>query len=158
MPAGDKKYLTTDNVRLQQVVNNLINNAAKFTGSGFITFGYEEDEEPGYTRIFVEDTGVGISEEGIRHIFERFYKVDNFTQGAGLGLSICQTIVERLKGTISVTSEVGKGTRFTVRLPNYCEYTPVPATNNTKTAAYIIERSFLSIVSENEHCSYSLID
>lgn len=121
MPAGDKKYLTTDNVRLQQVVNNLINNAAKFTGSGFITFGYEEDEEPGYTRIFVEDTGVGISEEGIRHIFERFYKVDNFTQGAGLGLSICQTIVERLKGTISVTSEVGKGTRFTVRLPNYCE-------------------------------------
>lgn len=121
MPESDKKYLKTDNVRLQQVVNNLINNAAKFTSSGFITFGYEEDEEPGYTRIFVEDTGVGISEEGIRHIFERFYKVDNFTQGAGLGLSICQTIIERLKGSISVTSEVGKGTRFTVRLPNYCE-------------------------------------
>ena len=121
MPEGDKKYLQTDNVRLQQVVNNLINNAAKFTFSGSITFGYEEEEEPGYTRIFVEDTGVGISEEGIRHIFERFYKVDNFTQGAGLGLSICQTIVERLKGTISVTSEVGKGTRFTVRLPDYCE-------------------------------------
>lgn len=121
MPEGDKRYLRTDNVRLQQVVNNLINNAAKFTSSGFITFGYEEDEEPGYTRIFVEDTGVGISEEGIRHIFERFYKVDNFTQGAGLGLSICQTIIERLRGSISVTSEVGKGTRFTVRLPNYCE-------------------------------------
>lgn len=121
MPVGDKKYLKTDNVRLQQVVNNLINNAAKFTTSGFITVGYEEDEEPGYTCIFVEDTGVGISEEGIRHIFERFYKIDNFTQGAGLGLSICQTIVERMNGTISVTSEVGKGTRFTVRLPNYCE-------------------------------------
>lgn len=121
MPEGDKKYLKTDNVRLQQVVNNLINNAAKFTTSGYITVGYEEDEEPGYTRIFVEDTGVGISEEGIRYIFDRFYKVDNFTQGAGLGLSICQTIVERMKGTISVTSEVGKGTRFTVRLPNDCE-------------------------------------
>lgn len=121
MPESEKKYLKTDSVRLQQVVNNLINNAAKFTTSGFITFGYEEDEQPGYTCIFVEDTGVGISEEGIRHIFERFYKVDNFTQGAGLGLSICQTIVERLKGTISVTSEIGKGTRFTVRLPNYCE-------------------------------------
>ncbi|MDE6822722.1 ATP-binding protein [Bacteroides acidifaciens] len=121
MPESDKKYLKTDNVRLQQVVNNLINNAAKFTSSGFITFGYEEDEVPGYTRIFVEDTGVGISEEGIRHIFERFYKVDNFTQGAGLGLSICQTIIERLKGSISVTSEVGKGTRFTVRLPNHYE-------------------------------------
>lgn len=121
MPEGEKKYLKTDNVRLQQVVNNLINNAAKFTTSGYITVGYEEDETPGYTCIFVEDTGVGISEEGIRHIFERFYKVDNFTQGAGLGLSICQTIVERMKGTIFVTSEVGKGTRFTVRLPNDCE-------------------------------------
>ena len=55
MPESDKKYLTTDNVRLQQVVNNLINNAAKFTSSGFITFGYEDDEVPGYTRIFVED-------------------------------------------------------------------------------------------------------
>lgn len=121
IPDNDKKYLTTDNVRLQQVVNNLINNAAKFTSSGSITLGYEEDDDPEYTKIFVEDTGVGISEEGIQHIFERFYKVDNFTQGAGLGLSICQTIVERLKGTISVISKVGKGTRFTVRIPNYCE-------------------------------------
>ena len=120
MPEWDKKYLVTDNVRLQQVVNNLINNAAKFTTSGAITFGYEEDEDPDYTRIFVEDTGVGISQEGLNHIFERFYKVDSFTQGAGLGLSICQTIVERLRGTITVTSEVGKGTRFTVRLPNVC--------------------------------------
>lgn len=121
MPGYDKKYLVTDNVRLQQVVNNLINNAAKFTTSGTITFGYEDDEDPEYTKIFVEDTGVGISQEGINHIFERFYKVDNFTQGAGLGLSICQTIVERLRGEISVTSEVGKGTRFTVRLPNACD-------------------------------------
>ncbi|MDD3037877.1 ABC transporter substrate binding protein [Bacteroides sp.] len=121
MPEVDKKYLVTDNVRLQQVINNLINNAAKFTTSGFITFGYEEDADPDYTLLYVEDTGVGITQEGIDHIFERFYKVDNFTQGAGLGLSICQTIVERLRGTISVTSEVGKGTRFTVRIPNSCE-------------------------------------
>ena len=121
MPDSEKKYLVTDYVRLQQVINNLINNAVKFTSSGSITFGYEEDEIPGYTRIFVEDTGLGISKEGISHIFERFYKVDNFTQGAGLGLSICQTIVERLNGKITVTSEVGQGTRFLVRIPNYCE-------------------------------------
>ena len=108
------------NVRLQQVVNNLINNAAKFTTQGSITFGYTE-EEPGYTSIFVEDTGKGISEDGLRHIFERFYKVDSFTQGAGLGLSICQTIIGRLNGVITVTSKEGKGTRFTVRLPDTCE-------------------------------------
>lgn len=120
LPPNDKRYLMTDNVRLQQVVNNLINNAAKFTSSGSITFGYVEDA-PGYVSLFVRDTGKGISEEGLSHIFERFYKVDNFTQGAGLGLSICQTIVERLKGTISVTSEVGKGTCFVVRIPDTCE-------------------------------------
>ncbi|WP_373152088.1 sensor histidine kinase [Bacteroides nordii] len=120
IPAGSKKYMVTDNVRLQQVVNNLINNAAKFTTSGSITVGYTEDE-PGYTSLFVEDTGKGISQDGLDHIFERFYKVDNFTQGAGLGLSICQTIVMRLNGTICVTSEVGKGTRFTVRIPDVCE-------------------------------------
>ena len=83
-------------------------------------FGYTE-EEPGYTSLFVEDTGKGISEDGLRHIFERFYKVDSFTQGAGLGLSICQTIVGRLNGTITVASEEGHGTRFTVRLPDICE-------------------------------------
>lgn len=120
IPVGSKKYLVTDNVRLQQVVNNLINNAAKFTTQGSITFGYTENE-PGYTTLFVEDTGKGISQEGIDHIFERFYKVDSFTQGAGLGLSICMTIVERLNGSISVSSEEGKGTRFTVRIPDNCE-------------------------------------
>lgn len=120
LPENSKKYLVTDNVRLQQVVNNLINNAVKFTTQGSITFGYTE-EEPGYTSLFVEDTGKGISEDGLRHIFERFYKVDSFTQGAGLGLSICQTIVGRLNGTIAVASEEGHGTRFTVRLPDICE-------------------------------------
>lgn len=119
MPQNDKKYLMTDNVRLQQVVNNLINNAAKFTTFGSITIGYEEDmDSPDFTTIFVEDTGKGISQEGLNHIFERFFKIDNFTQGAGLGLSICQTIIERLQGTISVTSQVGMGTRFSVRIPN----------------------------------------
>ena len=86
---------------------------------GTITFTFADEENDWV--FAVRNTGKGISKEELPKIFERFYKVDNFTQGAGLGLSICQTIVERLKGTISVTSEVGKGTRFTVRLPNYCE-------------------------------------
>lgn len=109
--------LITDSVRLKQVVNNLINNAKKFTVTGSITFGYVTNRE-GYTTIFVEDTGSGISEDAQKHIFERFYKEDSFTQGAGLGLSICQTIVDRLHGSISVSSELGKGTRFEVVIPD----------------------------------------
>ena len=114
-PEGTGKDIVTDSVRLKQVVNNLINNARKFTAKGSITLGYRM-EEPGYTTVFVEDTGAGISDEDQKHIFERFYKADSFTQGAGLGLSICQTIVERLHGTITVTSKLGRGTRFEVRL------------------------------------------
>ena len=114
-PEGTGKDIVTDSVRLKQVVNNLINNARKFTAKGSITLGYSM-EEPGYTTVFVEDTGAGISDEDQKHIFERFYKADSFTLGAGLGLSICQTIVERLHGTITVTSKLGRGTRFEVRL------------------------------------------
>ena len=112
---GADKYITTDAVRLKQVLNNLINNAKKFTVQGNITLGYRVDES-GYTTVFVEDTGAGISDEDQKHIFERFYKADSFTQGAGLGLSICQTIVERIHGTITVTSKPGRGTRFEVRM------------------------------------------
>ena len=114
-PEGTGKSMITDSVRLKQVVNNLINNAKKFTTKGYILLGYRV-EDSGHTVIFVEDTGAGISDENLGHIFERFYKADNFTQGAGLGLSICQTIVERLNGTITVTSKLGKGTRFEVRI------------------------------------------
>ena len=120
LPEGEGKSIVTDSVRLKQVINNFINNAKKFTTQGSITFGFQT-EEPGYTVFFVEDTGSGISEENQRRIFERFYKVDSFTQGAGLGLSICQTIVERFRGEINVSSELGKGTRFTVRVPDFNE-------------------------------------
>lgn len=117
LPGGEDKLVITDSVRLKQVMNNLINNAKKFTATGSITFGCVTNRE-GYTTIFVEDTGSGISENAQKHIFERFYKEDSFTQGAGLGLSICQTIVERLHGSISVFSELGKGTRFEVVIPD----------------------------------------
>jgi len=120
VPENSERTIITDSVRLKQVINNLINNAAKFTSKGSITFGYTEDE-PDHTTFFVEDTGTGISKEDLNRIFERFYKVDSFTQGAGLGLSISQTIVSRLRGTITVTSELDKGTRFIVRVPNTVE-------------------------------------
>jgi signal transduction histidine kinase len=65
----------------------------------------------------VKDTGTGIDEDKINRIFERFYKGDNFVQGTGLGLAISHTIVEHLKGTITVTSEIGKGSHFTIQHP-----------------------------------------
>ena len=106
----------TDPTRLGQVVNNLINNAVKFTAEGRITIGYRL-KDFATLEVFVEDTGTGMSEEVLAHIFERFYKGDAFVQGTGLGLAICRTIVERFHGKIEVASTLGKGSRFAIVLP-----------------------------------------
>jgi CheY-like chemotaxis protein len=79
--------------------------------------GYTKEKE-GYLKFFVEDTGRGIAEEDLNNVFNRFYKKNEFTQGAGLGLSICKVIVDRFNGTIQVTSKQGEGTRFEVRIPH----------------------------------------
>ena len=114
LPATDT-IITTDPLRLKQVINNLINNAIKFTSKGAVTLGYKQNNDQ--VSIFVKDTGTGIDEDKINRIFERFYKGDNFVQGTGLGLAISHTIIEHLKGTITVTSKVGEGSCFTIQHP-----------------------------------------
>lgn len=79
--------------------------------------GYRYLSESDRVAIYVEDTGRGIELSEQKMIFSRFYKQDEFSQGAGLGLSICQVIVEKLRGKIELWSEPGKGSRFTVVLP-----------------------------------------
>ncbi len=109
--------VSVDPIRLRQVLHNLINNSKKFTESGCITLGCTYEQGNNEYTLYVEDTGIGMSEEQCAHVFQRFYKANSFSQGAGLGLSICQTIVQRMGGHISVTSAQGKGSRFEVRLP-----------------------------------------
>ena len=103
--------------RLTQVITNFLNNASKFTKTGYIKLGYRYLSESDRVAIYVEDTGRGIELSEQKMIFSRFYKQDEFSQGAGLGLSICQVIVEKLRGKIELWSEPGKGSRFTVVLP-----------------------------------------
>ena len=107
--------INEDQNRIMQVVTNLITNAIKFTFKGEIRFGFEVREE--YIDFYVKDTGMGISEEKIKMIFERFVKLNTFVQGTGLGLSICQMIIDRLGGTIGVESEENKGSTFWFTLP-----------------------------------------
>ena len=106
-----------DKGRLTQVITNFLNNASKFTKTGYIKLGYRYLSESDRVAIYVEDTGRGIELSEQKMIFSRFYKQDEFSQGAGLGLSICQVIVEKLRGKIELWSESGKGSRFTVVLP-----------------------------------------
>jgi heavy metal sensor kinase len=108
--------------RLRQLLLNLVSNAIKFTpDDGAITLGLRQED--GQAVIQVADTGIGIEPDDLQRIFDRFYQADTSRsrihtgEGAGLGLAIAKWIVEAHGGTISVDSEVGKGTTFTVRLP-----------------------------------------
>ena len=108
--------VNTDRLRFTQVISNLLNNANKFTSKGEITLGYKLDKTHHEVRVYVKDTGKGIDEKELLMIFDRFYKINEFEQGSGLGLSICKVIIERLGGRIEVQSEVDKGSCFTVIL------------------------------------------
>lgn len=109
--------LHTDSGRLQQVLINLLINSTKFTSSGTITLTLLVDEERSEAVFSVEDTGCGIPLDKQPHIFERFEKLHEGVQGAGLGLSICQLIVEHLGGRIWIDSEYTQGARFVFTHP-----------------------------------------
>lgn len=112
-----------DRLRIKQILNNFLSNALKNTTSGYVEVFYEIDSS--YVRIGVRDTGRGIPQYMLEKIFERFEKVDSFTQGAGLGLSICKSIVDKMNGRIWADSQLGIGTTFMVELP--CLVTPIDA-------------------------------
>ena len=112
-------FIYTDKKRLSQVITNFLTNACKFTNSGYIKLGFKHLRGTDEVAIFVKDSGIGLSEEQQEKVFSRFFKQDEFSQGAGLGLSICQGIVQNLGGRIELSSKLGKGSRFSVVLPVY---------------------------------------
>lgn len=107
--------INEDKNRIMQVITNLITNAIKFTFAGEIRFGFALKED--HIDFYVKDTGMGISEEKMKSIFERFVKLNTFVQGTGLGLAICRMIVEKLGGEITVDSQLDKGSTFRFTIP-----------------------------------------
>ncbi len=111
--------------RLRQVINNLLDNAIKFSSEGgSIVVKLFTDPFSKHVVLQVSDTGAGIPQEDLPHVFERFYQADKSRQrrerrgGTGLGLSICQSIIAAHGGTIEIDSELGRGTTVTVKLPS----------------------------------------
>lgn len=103
--------IDADKNRIMQVLSNFLTNALKFTTKGSITLSYSLEDES-QVRFCVTDTGKGIPDEQKHEIFNRFVKLDSFVQGAGLGLSICQSLVNRMGGKIGVESREGEGSCF----------------------------------------------
>jgi signal transduction histidine kinase len=130
-PADEDIVMYTDRHKVQQIVINLLGNAAKFTERGQITVGYALAERPGWTdpppsggpwaRIWVRDTGIGIAEDDLDEIFAEFRQLDGSPSrrygGAGLGLTISKKLAKLLEGDILVESKLGVGSMFAVVIP-----------------------------------------
>ena len=115
--ANESQMVITDHNCLVEILRHYLSNAVKFTKAGSIVLGYDQPKDDRHIRIWIKDTGKGIPENLQQRIFERFYKVDDFVPGAGLGLSICQTLAYSLGGKVGVNSVLGEGSTFWVEIP-----------------------------------------
>jgi PAS domain S-box-containing protein len=121
----DRKQYVGDSVKLRQIMMNIIGNAIKFTREGYVRIIVEEkgfgENRNSVIRITVEDTGIGIPEDKIEHIFEKFSQAESSITrkfgGTGLGLAISRSLIELMNGSIKVKSFPGKGSEFIIHLP-----------------------------------------
>jgi len=113
----NNSIIYSDELRLRQIVSNLLNNAVKFTQKGEIEFGYKINDDK--LSVFVKDTGDGIDADIIDNVFDRFVRTEKLNKkGTGIGLSIVKSLTELLEGKINVESEIGKGTLFELEFFN----------------------------------------
>lgn len=153
-----------DKNRITQVLSNFMTNALKFTTKGSITLSYTLENED-QVRFRVTDTGKGIPAEKLDEVFNRFVKLDSFAQGAGLGLSICQNLVERMGGQIGVESREDEGSCFWFTHPYMPKSITVsePETENTKASTPVPKTTPgsskpLILVAEDIDSNYLLIE
>lgn len=117
VPSAKPIALTTDPLRLSQIVTNLLSNALKYTEKGAVSVRFEQEGSDVWIRV--RDTGIGMSEDEASRVFERFYRIEHTkdkTHGHGLGLFIARQLAKALGGEITVASEPNQGTEFSVKL------------------------------------------
>jgi signal transduction histidine kinase len=113
----DNFVIRSNRIALEKILIQLMKNAIKFTQKGFVELRVRERAGNGGIEFSVTDTGIGIAEQDYEKIFERFYKVDSFKQGMGLGLTMSRKIAERLDGSLDIDPSYKKGARFLLVIP-----------------------------------------
>jgi len=151
-------WVIFDEVKIQEVLSNLLDNALKFTKKGLICLGYNvKDDE---LEFFVEDTGMGIPEEFQKDIFKRFRQADNALSrkfgGSGLGLSICKAYIELMGGKMWVQSQVGIGSIFFFTLP-FVFNSKNESNTSTEKRQDIQEEVFTILIAEDEELNFILL-
>jgi len=149
------QLILTDEIKLKQIMLNLIGNAIKFTDFGSVSFGYEINEFNQTMELTVKDSGKGITKENLQYIFDRFRTVDtNSTaksSGLGLGLAISKAYIKLLGGSVIVDSVVGLGTVFVVTLPfEYAKPKPILVDDTKNNLFSSIENKIILIAEDNE--------
>ncbi|MBN1117766.1 MAG: response regulator [Bacteroidales bacterium] len=156
--ADNNTHINSDPVRFRQVITNLVGNALKFTDKGYIRFGYYIEAKD--VVFFVEDTGIGISKEDQKNIFNHFYKLERdsnkFYEGTGIGLSISKRLVELMGGTLSIESEMGIGSTFKFSLP-ISDIKEAKTKRSDKAITNYKFKDLLIVVAEDESNNYNLI-
>ena len=157
--------ILSDPLRIQQVITNLMDNALKFTISGYIEFGYnvEQDIENPSIIFYVKDTGIGLTDVNQKKIFNRFTKLEDdrrkLYRGAGLGLAICKNIAELLDGEIWVRSKLGQGSQFYFKTP--CNEFFKPSNENDQRNNSIKSYSWpnkLVLIAEDEESNFKFLE
>jgi signal transduction histidine kinase/CheY-like chemotaxis protein len=154
---GIQTQIKGDADRLMQIITNLVSNAIKFTSAGSVSTTVskiKEDANNVWIKFCVEDSGEGIPQNMQETIFQRFEQLDgnNITKGTGLGLSIVKSLTELMKGEISVSSELGKGSKFNIILPfiKMSEQENIPVNIEIQEQIPHFENSSVLIVEDNK--------
>lgn len=155
-------YIDGDEVRIRQIITNIVNNAVKYTREGSVHLsitGRRSEDEVIYD-VAVKDTGIGIKQENLAHLFESFERVDSaethYIEGTGLGLAIVKNLLDLMGGSVEVESEYGKGSVFTAHIPQrilseerIMDYLPETGPKFLRKKRYYIEGKKILVVDDN---------
>lgn len=155
-------YIVTDETKLKQIITNIVTNAIKFTEKGSVTLQYEVNETENTITFSVIDTGIGINEENLEKIFERFRRIESDLSikvgGLGLGLSISKAYIELLGGNIRLESKIDKGSKFIFSIPLQYETNTLHKVKRTKKIKPLDDKIHTILIAEDDNINFLLFE